>query len=72
MDLGRHRLYVRLRLCASLIVYQLGGLITGEVGFGVWSVIALALLAGVIYLLVRPAPKLDAQGRLSPRAVPVK
>ncbi len=54
---------------ASLIVYQLGGLITGEVGFGVWSVIALALLAGVIYLLVRPAPALDSQGRLNPRAV---
>ena len=61
-----------LAYCTALVVYQLGGLITGEVGFGVWSVIALALLAGIVWLLVRPAPKLDAQGRLSPRAVPAK
>jgi ferrous iron transport protein B len=53
---------------SSLIVYQLGGLITGELTFGLWSVVALALLAGMIYLLMRPA-SVDAQGRLNPRAV---
>ena len=35
----------------SLIVYQLGLLFTGV--FSVWTVIAIALLAGMIYLLVR-------------------
>ena len=38
---------------ASLIVYQLGGLFTGAVTFGVWTVAALAALAAIIYLLVR-------------------
>ena len=38
---------------ASLIVYQLGGLLTGTVTFGVWTVVALAALAAIIYLLVR-------------------
>ena len=28
----------------SLIVYQLGGLVTGETSFGVWTVVAAALL----------------------------
>lgn len=37
----------------SLIVYQIGGLLTGTVGFGLWTVIALAALAAIIYLLVR-------------------
>ncbi|MDO4378472.1 MAG: ferrous iron transport protein B [Erysipelotrichia bacterium] len=40
----------------SLITYQVGGLITGEVAFNVFTVIALALLAVVIYLLVRKDP----------------
>ena len=39
---------------ASMIVYQLGGLITGEVPFGIFTVIAFALLAGLLYLLFRP------------------
>ena len=39
--------------CVSMIIYQLGGLITGDVGFGVWTVVALAVLVGMIYLLVR-------------------
>lgn len=37
----------------SLIVYQLGGLITGETVFGVWTVIAIVVLAGLLYLLFR-------------------
>ncbi len=37
----------------ALIVYQLGGLITGEVPFGVGTVAALLVLAGFLYLLVR-------------------
>ena len=37
----------------ALIVFQIGGLFTGEATFGVWSIIAIALLAGLIYLLCR-------------------
>ena len=37
----------------SMIVYQLGGLFTGEAVFGLWTVVAIAALAGLIYLLVR-------------------
>ena len=37
----------------SLIVFQLGGLVTGEAGFGPGTVAALVLLAGILYLLFR-------------------
>ena len=37
----------------ALMVYQLGGLILGEVSFGAGTVAALVLLAGLIYLLLR-------------------
>ena len=37
----------------ALIVFQLGGLVTGEATFGIWTVVAIALLATLIYLLVR-------------------
>ncbi len=37
----------------ALIVYQLGGLIGGSVAAGIWTVIAAALLIGIIYLLFR-------------------
>ncbi len=38
---------------SSLIVYQLGGLLTGSVSFGFWTAVALAALAAVIFLLAR-------------------
>ncbi len=41
---------------AALIVYQLGGLLSGTVGFGVGTIAALVLLAGLVYLLVRRNP----------------
>ncbi|MBE6538278.1 MAG: ferrous iron transport protein B [Ruminococcaceae bacterium] len=37
----------------SLIVYQLGGLITGETAFGIFTVVSLIFLAALVYLLVR-------------------
>ena len=37
----------------SLIVYQIGGLITGEVSFNLFTVVAIALAAGLVYLLFR-------------------
>ena len=43
-----------LAYCSALVVYQLGGLITGEVHFGLFTVVAVVVLAAFIYLLVRP------------------
>ncbi len=43
-----------LAYCTALVVYQLGGLITGEVNFGIFTIVAVAVLAGFIYLVVRP------------------
>lgn len=42
---------------SALIVYQLVGLAIGEVAFNFWTIVALALLIGVIYLLFRPGYK---------------
>ncbi len=38
---------------AALIIYQIGGLVTGEVGFGLFTVVAFALVAAIVYLLFR-------------------
>ena len=43
-----------LAYCAALVVYQIGGLITGEISFNVFTVVAAALVALVLYLLFRP------------------
>lgn len=40
----------------AMIVYQLGGLITGEASFGPFTVAALVALAVLVYLVVRPNP----------------
>ncbi len=40
----------------SLMVYQIGGLITGEVSFGIGTVAALIVLAGMIWMLMRKNP----------------
>ena len=39
--------------CVSLMIYQIGGLITGDVSFGVWTVVAIIVLAAMLYLLLR-------------------
>ncbi len=39
--------------CVALMVYQFGGLLTGEVTFGLGTVAAILVLALMIYLLVR-------------------
>lgn len=40
----------------AMIVYQLGGLLTGEAVFGLWTVVALAALAGLLWLVLRKNP----------------
>ena len=43
-----------LAYCASLVVYQIGGLVTGEVGFNIFTIVAVAIIVFTIYMLVRP------------------
>ena len=43
-----------LAYCASLVVYQIGGLIAGEVSFNIFTVVAIAIVVLTIYLLFRP------------------
>jgi len=43
-----------LAYCASLVVYQIGGLIAGEVSFNIFTVVAIAIVVLAIYLLFRP------------------
>ena len=45
----------------ALIVYQIGGLILGEVSFGIATVVAFVVLAFVLYLLFRPDPNKKAK-----------
>ncbi len=40
----------------TLMVYQFGGLVTGELAFGVGTIAAIIVLAGYLYLLFRPDP----------------
>ena len=51
-----------LAYCAALVVYQIGGLITGEIGFNVFTIVAAALVALVLYLLFRPNKYENAKG----------
>ena len=45
--------------CVALMVYQFGGLFTGEVSFGLGTVAAVLVLALMIYLLMRKPAKAD-------------
>ena len=50
----------------AMIVYQIGGLFTGEAVFSVWTVVAVAALAALIYLLFRKGYQPEGEGhRLS-------
>ena len=49
----------------SLIVYQIGGVILGEVAFGLGTVVAAACLACIVYLLFRKGYRGEETRRLS-------
>ena len=38
----------------SLCIFQIGGLFTGVATFGFWTIVAIAIIIGFIYMLVRP------------------
>ena len=50
--------------CISLIVYQIGGLIIGEVSFNFFTIVAFVLLGTLLYLLFRKGYK-DRDGAIS-------
>ncbi len=58
----------------ALMIYQLGGLVTGEVAFNFWTIIAIILLAAMLFQLFRPMPKYNkdenrkAQARINAEA----
>jgi ferrous iron transport protein B len=54
-----------LAYCTSLMVYQIGGVLLGEVVFGPATAIAILILAGVLYLLFRPDPSVKREAELS-------
>ncbi len=45
-----------LAYCVALMVYQIGGLITGSVAFGPATVVAFIVAISILYLLFRPDP----------------
>ncbi len=53
----------------AMIVYQLGGLVTGEAAFSVFTVVAIAALAGLVYLVVRPNPHAKEKLKLDVKKV---
>ncbi len=38
----------------ALCIFQIGGLFTGAATFGFWTIVAIAIIIGFIYMLVRP------------------
>ena len=57
-------MYKRQAYAASLIVFQFAGLFTGEAHFGILTFGALAVLAVLVYLVVRKNRYADAQVRV--------
>ena len=53
----------------SLIVFQLGGLITGEATFGIFTIAAIAVLAALLYLVLRKGYQLKEGEKLDRFAV---
>ena len=42
--------------CVGLMFYQFGGLLSGEVEFNVWTVVAIVILGGMLFQMFRPMP----------------
>lgn len=46
--------------CVGLLIYQLGGLLAGEVAFSFFTIVAIVVLVAMLFLLFRPTPKYGA------------
>ncbi|RNL49018.1 ferrous iron transporter B [Paraeggerthella hongkongensis] len=42
--------------CVGLMFYQFGGLLSGEVEFNAWTVVAIVVLGGMLFQMFRPMP----------------
>ena len=49
--------------CVGLMFFQFGGLITGDVSFNIWTVVAIVVLAAMLFQLFRPMPKYDDEAK---------
>ncbi len=54
--------------CVALMIYQFGGLATGEVGFGPWTIVAAVIAALLLFQLFRPMPKYEDEDSGKPMA----
>ena len=45
----------------SLVVYRIAGLFTGECGFGIWTVVAIAIIVFFFYMLFRPVKTVESK-----------
>ncbi|MDR0513893.1 MAG: ferrous iron transporter B [Coriobacteriaceae bacterium] len=43
--------------CVGLMIYQFGMLATGTGGFDIWTIVAIIILAGLLFQLFRPTPR---------------
>lgn len=51
--------------CLALIVYQIGGLMVGQVSFSAATVVAFVILAFILYMLFRPDPYKRKQKKMA-------
>ena len=49
--------------CVGLMFFQFGGLITGDVSFNVWTVVAVVIFAAMLFQLFRPMPNYDDKAK---------
>ena len=64
VDLGRHRLHVRLRLVRGAHDLPVRRPYRREIAFGPFTALAVVVAAGMLYLLFRPAAKPKGAGKL--------
>ena len=53
--------------CVGLMFYQFGGLITGELSFNFWTVVAIVVLGALLFQLFRPMPNFDKKKKPAAR-----
>ncbi len=58
-----------LAYCVSLVIYQIGGLVTGAVKFNIFTIVAFLLVAAGIWGLLRPYKEADTLSEKEERAV---
>ena len=68
MDLGDHRVPVRIRVCVGLMIYQLG-IFFSTGSFTVATAFAVIVLAGMLFQIFRPMPRFEDKRQKNDRLV---